>query len=1028
MKIKLHRCCSLMRKRLLLSIMKAFIFLLCTTVFSLTTENTFSQEKVMIKKDQTISVDQVFRIIQKQTKYAFIYPKKLFKNTPKVNLKKGEIALNELLKLSVNENKLNYELTLDNVIVINEKVEDIALKQLQVIGTVTTSDGVPLPGASILVVGTTTGAQTDFDGKYNLSANKGDVLEISYLGMVTQRITVADSTTIDVVMQENSAKLDEIVVVGYGSQSRRELTGAVSTTTFDQANERPVKGIVDYLQGNASGVTVTSAGGDPNDGSNIVIRGLSTINNNNPIFVVDGVISSFGSVNPNDVKSVTVLKDAASAAIYGARAAGGVVLIETKKGEIGKMKVDINVYNGFSQVDKSRLPNLLNANQFADLRNVAAINGGTVPLEADNALLNPKARITRTDWLDKIFRTAYTQNYNISMSGASEKSNYYSSIRYSSEDGVQLNTWKKQMQLRLKSEHKLNDFIKVGQNTTLDWSNGLSGDSFRSALYYPTSASIYQADGSFGGVSPVGDPFGGSAFPDLRNPVADLVRGNSDGPGNIALQLNGFIEVKATEDITVKSLVGYGRTSGYFKSFEPTAPEPGLPRLNNALTNEASVDQNILWETTVNYKKTINDIHKFNVLAGYTVQKLREEGVRVISRGFDNEDDKNVQYPDFAQTVDVGDLSGAFEEDGLVSFLGRLNYSYDGKYFFTGSIRRDATSRLESAQRWGIYPSVSGAWAVSQEDFFPQDSWVNSLKLRASWGEIGNTSALNKYPTQLSILSTRYQPIIGADVNSNLVPASAINGIENKDLKWETVRSSNFGIDLSLFNNKMNITADYFIKTTEDMIVQPPIAGTAGVANAPFLNIGNVENKGVELNVSFDDRKGDFYYSINGNISSIKNKVTSLSGVAEQLNFGDNVRNTLFPLKAVVGQPVFNFYVIPTDGIFQTDAEADAYLNSDNEKVQPEARAGDLKFLDTNNDGRITDRDRVYGGDPFPDFTYGLNTKFGYKNLELSVFIQGVENVDLFAGYKLYSQNASLNRYNHTNRYIRCVESNKYRK
>ena len=873
-------------------------------------------------------------------------------------------------------------------------------------GKVTGSDdGLPLPQVSVLLKGTTTGVPTNIDGEYRISVPaEGGTLVFSFLGYVTQEVEIGSQSVINVILAPDVTSLEDAVVVGYGAVKKESLTGSVAQLDLEANADRP-GGV--QLQGNLPGVTVVRGQGP-------IIRGLSTINNSAPIVVIDGVLSSFAAINPTDIKSINVLKDAASASIYGARAAGGVILIETKKGEPGKMRIAIDSYYGFKQVDNSRLPQLLNAKEYADVRNLAAKNANKVPELAHNALLNPRNQITRTDWLDAIFRTATDQSYSVALSGASEKSNYYSSVRYTQTEGVQLNNYGKSLQLRLRSEHELGEYTRVGQNLNFGWNKGLGTDAFRSALYYPRSAPVYNPDGTFSGVTPENDPFGGGAFPDLRNPVADLLRGNFQGPGNTSMQFDFFAETNPLEGLTLKSMVGYGRQNGYSKSFSVRVPEPGLPNPENSLRQGANVNQNLLWETTLNYKKTFGNLHNVDLLAGYTVQQFRNEGLSVRATDFDNEKDNSEQYLSYAKKASVNDIGGSYSEEGIVSYLARLNYDYDGKYFLSSSIRRDGTSRLTGDLRWGIFPSVSAAWLINKEDFLQDIGWISLAKFRAGWGSLGNVSSLSRYPSRLSVANTRFPGIVGADVNSNLVQGRAIDGIENKDLKWETVSSLNFAVDMGFFDNRLTFTAEYFVKTTKDMIVQPPLAGTAGVNNAPFLNIGNVENKGFEFILGLQDRRNDFYYAIDANIATVQNTLTSFSDVTQKLDFNDNVRNTLYPIRAVVGNPVFSYYVIPTDGIFRTDQEAAGYVDKNNRRIQPEAKAGDLKFVDTNGDGIINDNDRVYKGDPFPDFSYGLNVKVGYKNIDLTIFAQGVQNVDLYAGYRMYSQNASLFPYNHT--------------
>lgn len=965
-------------------------FLLLIYIFSLSSlfAQTNNEPEVTLKvKDVTL--EQIFKNLENVSGYSFRYSDEIMSDNRKFSYNYSNTALSVVLTKISKDAGLEYKVG-DKTVTVK------SLEKKTVKGKLTDAQtGEPLIGATISIKGETQGTVTDIDGNYSIDVYPNASLNFSYIGYETVEAEIGGESILNFSLETAATDLDEVVVVGYGSIRKKDVTGSIVNVDVKDFSNRPATSLTEAMQGMVAGVTILNNGGSPAENPDFRIRGLSTLNSEGPLLVVDGVVNSNG-VDPNEIESITVLKDA-SAAIYGTRASAGVILVTTKSGK-ERLNVSMDVKYGWSQPWK--MLEALNAEQYCDFyTDVYEAAGQSVP-----ALLSDSYfRTTRTDWLDAIFETGISQDYSLTVSGASEKSSYNIFANWKDKTGTLHNTFYKSGRIRIKSDHTINDRIKIGENISVttgtergtNTTSGYTG-TILGAIYYPPSAKIW-SDEENGVYSGVVDPNEvdvslAGQFGDLLNQYAKLDRVNGTNP-NINAMLNGFVEIKLFDGLKFKSNITYTYRQDYNKSFEYRILEPGKVYDRNILSVSSGFSKSMVAEQLLTYEKTIAQ-HKISALAGYTAEEYEWQSSEVSARDFSSEEDWAQEF------VNAGDYDSdqpwsSFSNNALVSMLGRLAYSYDNKYYVTGVIRRDGTSKVTKDYRWGVFPSVSGAWRISQESFMSGIEDLDDLKIRVSWGKMGNISPLGNYEFAVP-LSSSYV-LLGEDPQR--LQSYYMNGISNEELQWETTTSLDYGIDALLFSSKISVAADYYIKTVNDMLVQPSLIDFAGVSSAPWLNVGEVENKGFELMLGWNDNVGSFRYGISANIAHNTNELVKYTDTKDFEIHDDHVRSVLYPFRSEVGQPLYSYYLIKTDGIFQTDAEAQAYTK-DGEMIQPNAQAGDLKFVDYNDDGQIDSEDKQFCGDYYPDFTYGVNFFAEYKNFDLSMLFQGVQNVDVFAGYK----------------------------
>ncbi len=1018
MKIELIKARSLVRKRLLFICMRTFIFLLCTSVFSFNTMTSFAQEEVTINVDKIVSVDEVFYLIQQQTKYRFLYPQDLFKDAPKVALKKGKIELTKLLEQSLMGNNLKFKFSENNIIVIEEETPNpiVANQQSQGVklsGVVTDNNGQPLPGASIIEKGTSNGVQTDFDGKFTLTITDAKSLVIvSYIGFITQKIEVGIDKNINVQLKENTAQLNEVVVVGYGTQQQTKVSGSIAKVPMNELQDFPVSNFDQALAGKLAGVQVSQTTGEPGRELTIKVRGTGSITSGTePLYVIDGVPLESGGqatevVNMEDIESIQVLKDAASTAIYGSRGANGIVIITTKMGKQGRMRVNFNHSTGFQQVSKKI--DMMDAYEYAQLsrdghnaaylqdvptgsvndpNSVRPIGYQKIPEELF-PYLNGETGLTNTDWQDEIFRTAFLQRSNISISGASEKVNYFVSLNHSDQEGVIINSDYSKTGLRANVGFTSGKF-KIGVNISPSYTfeNRVSANSpyfddgiVHTALSYAPIWPVYNSDGSFNqqgnGFLRIGTDY---QHNEMVNPVA-LALIPQNEIEHLNLLSNLFVEYEVMKDLKLKSSFALSYNEFQNEYYRPASLEtrgrnntgrPSIPIGRLSTTNIYKWT----FENTANYKKSFGN-HNLQLLGGITAEKSRTKLQRISAQVDPSTRVDNAIQVITAAAADGVSSTASLGEWSLYSLLARAQYDYSIKYLFSASIRADASSRFGANNKWGYFPSVSAGWRISEESFFEETHWVNELKIRGSYGGTGN----------FQIGNYQQAALLGVDEYITGVPGQIQTGfrpsqIPNPNLSWESNYMYNIGIDAKFFKRQLGFTLEYYNGNTEDMLLNIPVPQTTGFGSA-LQNIGKLNNRGFEASLNISPDLGEFKWSSNFNISVNRNEVKELGPEGTPIIETAGTDHAFF--KTEIGQPVGNYFLLVQDGIFSTQEELDQYPHFENTAV------GDFRFVDVDGDGVLdVNKDRAIVGNYAPDFTYGFSNAFNYKGFDVNVSLQG---------------------------------------
>ena len=875
----------------------------------------------------------------------------------------------------------------------------------------------PLIGANILIKGTSIGTITDLDGLYTISVpSSNDILVISYTGYVDQELLVGNQRVMDFALAEGTL-LDEVVVVGYGIQKKAVVTGSIASLKTKDLENVPSSRVEQSLQGRVSGVTIAQNSGQPGSPSTIRIRGVTTFDNagNNPLWVVDGVAVDAGGIgylNQNDIESIEVLKDAASAAIYGTRAATGVILVTTKKGKAGKFTVN---YNGFAGTSApSKVLKLLNASQYAALMNERSVAGGGIPIFSN---INQGVG---TDWQKQIFNYgAKRYSHELSLSGGSEKSTFYVSAGIQDLEGIvasDISTYNRKS-VRLNSTHKLSKVFTFGQSLgyahTKDSGIGATdeyGGVLSSAVNLDPTTPLIVTDPTIANAAPYssnpvirdanGNPYGISSLvgQEMRNPSAYIQTrlGNYNWADDIVG--NAYLEAAVTDNIKIRSTLGakkafWGNTSW--------TPVNYLSATSSALQNSYGKVENKVFnwniENTITYDKSL-DNHHFTVLLGqaaYTENAGSSVGTTLFNLPISSYKDAsfNFDIPQTSRSTGTSD----FIEHRVTSLFGRVNYNYNEKYLFTGIIRRDGSSRFGANNKFGVFPSVSVGWVVSNEDFWNQSGIISNLKLRAGYGVVGNDQIRD-----FSYLSTVAGGVNYTYGNSGVITTGYANTApDNPDLRWEETSQANIGFDAELFNS-LTVGMDIYKKSTTGILRPVTIPGYVGAIQNPSGNVADMDNSGVELELGYKKRIGELNVGLNGSISYLKNEVKYISadttikfigGAASFQSMGEVTRT-------VVGQSINSFYGFQTNGIFQNEAEILAYKGAKGEVIQPNARPGDFKWVDTNNDGKINNDDKTFLGSNLPKYTFGMTLNLQYRAFDMMIFAQGAAGNKIFQGLR----------------------------
>lgn len=984
-----------LRKTVRIMRLTLFLIIVSTTItFSATS---YSQNTKLTLDLNNVTVKEVIKAIEDQTEFLFFYQEE-------------RVDLNRLLTLNVTNQNMGTILDrlffgTNNIYVINDRqiVIGVAPKkelekqmlslggnvkpvidqpqQKEITGKVIDAYELPLPGVSVIVKGTTIGTVTNKDGEFSLSTPlNAQMLQFSFVGMKMQEIPIDGRSTFTVVLEEETIGIEEVVAIGYGTMKKSDLTGSVSSVKNEELESVPVYNMEQALKAHSAGVRVTQNSGTPGSRIEVRIRGAnSMIGSNDPLYVVDGfpVTGGIDFLNPSDIESVDILKDASATAIYGARGANGVVIITSKRGKTGqKGKIEINSFYGVQQEIKRY--KMLDAKQYAEVANEWLRNGNLEPHFNVNQVQNPG-----TNWQNEIFRIAPLHNHTITFSGASQSTRYSLSGNYYDQEGIIIHSGVKRGSLRLNLDHEINNYAKVGVNINLSRrerrivpvDNSTLGIGLLSgALSAPPTLPVYDEDGQLTRIETIYS-FGSI---DMRNPlIFDDPR--KDKFLNNSVLGNTTLEIRLTENLNFKTLVGleyetYGR-----ETFSPIIFESDRGYASVGTTYRNS----FLNENTLNYSKTFNNIHALNLLAGYTYQTSMNKYHSISVSGFSNNTTKNY---DLASAETVNPPNSGISEWTLASWLGRANYSLNNKYIITASIRADGSSRFGAKHKWGYFPSGAVAWRASEEFFMEDVTFVSDLKLRVSYGITGNT-ALSPYQSLDRMSSVKYIYANGQD-EVGFIPS----GIANSELKWESTSQLDIGLDLNMFDNRIRLVFDYYKKNTTDLLASVPLPPSVGFGSI-LKNLGEIQNQGIEFSAAVDILQGGFRWDASAQISANRNKIIEIAQDSDI--YGNSIGNPFWTNLNIarVGEPFGMIYGFREDGL-------------DDE--------GYIKYVDTNSDDEINNLDRVIIGNPYPKFIYGLNNRLSYKNFELNIFLEGVYGNDIFwatAGTHLNSFQRGTNQF-----------------
>ena len=919
------------------------------------------------------------------------------------------------------------------------------------------TDELPLVGVSVLVKETANGTITDMDGNFKLNVVSGQTLVFSYIGYVTQEIVVTDQKSLNVILKEDTEILDEVVVVGYGVQKKKLVTGATVQVKGESLAKMNTNSPLQGMQGQTPGVNISSTSGQPGSDMKVSIRGLGTVGNSSPLYLIDGVGGDISTLNPADIESIDILKDAASAAIYGAQAANGVVLITTKSGKEGKAQISFDAYYGVQTV--ARKINMLNAKEYMTIMDEQAVNSGNTPYDWSSfrSIYDANGNVHDTDWIDSMFKdNARTQSYTLGITGGSQTSTYALSLGYMSQEGVvggkDVSNYER-YNFRINSEHKIfkdSDLLKVGEQVSFVYkmNNGISvsdqyNNTLRGAFATSPLAPIYSDNNAYD--SSYNDTSNSDWYNGDGNPYGSMMTNSNNENKTATFSGNVYAELQPVRNLKLRSVFGAVYGSSEYRSFNPLY-QFSIYTYN---TTRTSATQNMnhslgmTWTNTAAYDWTCGK-HAFNALVGMEVYRYSgtylQAKTGALREGFDDWDHAYVGNGTASSADDGMSVDGyPHDESRSVSYFGRFGWNWKETYMLNATLRADGSSKFARGNRYGVFPSISAGWTLSNEKFMQNtQNWLDYLKLRASWGQVGNQNIDNyQYTAPITSSNTHYifGTADGAPAQSGYWGAYP-SRLANESVTWETSEQTNIGIDARFLKSRLSLTADFYIKTTKDWLVEAPILATAGTG-APFINGGDVKNTGVELALTWNDRAGkDFNYNIGVNGAYNKNKVGNIPTEDGIIHGKINMLydNTPEFYRAQNGHAIGYFWGYETAGIFQ-NKEQIANWNADGKHgiLQADAQAGDVIYVDQNQDGIIDDNDKVDLGNGTPDFTYGFNVGFNYKNFDFSLVAYGAAGNQIVQSYRNHANSkanyttAILNRWTGegtSNRMPRVTDTN----
>lgn len=976
---------------------------------------------------ESLKLEEVFMKLENSTGFKFGYDKKILNPKVRLTISEKDVSMEEILLEVAERASLKFKRINNQILVLKDDGKNIHENKIVIIenvdirGKITDEHGEGLPGASIIEKGTTNGTTSNLDGTFRLSVAEDAILTVSFVGYKPQDVSVAGRTTIDIQIEVDAAQLEEIVVVGYGTAKRSDLTGSVSSVKEQELKAVAIASLDQGLQGRIAGVHVSQSSAAPGGSVSVRIRGVNSINGTNePLYVIDGIpiltsdgavsptgggvpgqggggsaSNSLSSINPGDIESIEVLKDASATAIYGARGANGVIIVTTKQGKAGATKVGFDSYYGVQGVAKTY--DVLDAGSFGVFANEYAVDQGLQPY-FDQSTLNSFAN-NSNDWQDKIYQTAGIQNYQLTVSGGDVKTTFAVGANYFKQSGVIKNSGFERYSLRLNLNHNVSDKLKVGitsmfsrlanDRVSTDGSNGVPA----LAQEAPPIVPVYNADGSYTNI----EEFGLSLNPNLNlaqvlpNPIS-VINEVWDKESTNRMMANFYGDYEIFEGLSIKVTLGSNISNRnrdtYYSQNTFEAENIGGAALVG--TSERVIFLN---ENTISYNKTINTKHQINAVGGFSTQYEVLQGRSISNSGF-GIDDAELSINDIGSGTQLGGpaVSSFKRDESLASFIFRGFYSYDERYLLTFTGRSDGSSKFSKGNKWGFFPSIAAGWRINNESFMESAGWVTNLKLRASYGQSG----FQEIPPYLSLArygSQNYSfgdvPVVGYEPVS---PA-------NTNLTWQTTEQIDVGLDFGFLENRFTITADYYVKNTDNLLLFVRVPANTGYSTPLAINVGEVKNQGWEFSVGTNLSAGDLKWSSNVNLSSNKNEVIDLGPqdrifggrlLADRKDDGNLTK---------VGEPIGIFFGYKSDGIFKSDDEVAQHTTMVEGQpviIQPNAKAGDRRFIDTNQDGDISSDDRTKIGDPYPDLIFGWSNNFSYKAFDLSFFFQGTKGNDIF--------------------------------
>lgn len=990
----------------ILRIMKLSVFLLFIGFVQVFANNSFAQKTKLSLDVKNASIESVLTDIENQSYYKFIYNKEKIDVDSRVSIQLQDKSIKELLDILFEGQNVNYSFFKNNIVLSNAEAANVQMQQSKPIsGRVTDSSGATLPGVTIVLKGKTIGTITDIDGKFSLSNVSVDAtLKFSFIGLEPQEISVAGKSVIDVTMQEETVSIGEVVAIGYGTQKKKDVTGAVSSVDI-KGNGEASGDLSLMLQGQAAGVTVTANTGAPGGGISVNIRGLNSFSFSQPLYVVDGIplntivpdgikgadggnnmnSSPLSSINPEDIASIDILKDASSCAIYGTRASNGVVLITTKHGKMGKSTTSFKAYYGVQSAGHK--VDVLNSSQFSQYMT------GLYGAAADT--IQKLSKLYNTDWQKYIMNSAAPiQSYQFNHSGGDEKTQYSLNVGYFNQSGIVKTSGFDRYSLRANLDTKATKWLKLGTNINVNRSgtNVIVTDNI---YYSPLMLALENQPTSLSGRTPAGymegsthwDWYGArgdSPYPlgNSKQPLAQLEEERRYNLQNSILA-NVYAEITLMDGLFFKTSISEDYSYSSFTTWVPIYLASNTGSGGGTYNNSFTYNSNMVFDNTLTFSRKIND-HSFTVLAGVSAEKGDGRYLTGGTDGFlyQNEPDMSIGQT----TGDNRSVNGWTWRRRMASTFARLNYSFKGKYLITATDRRDGSDVFGNNNKFANLPSVSLGWIASDEAFMKGITAISNLKLRAGYGITGNQN-IGNYLYYATIA-----PAVGAagwytfGLDKHTVSGTYLKNIANQDIQWERQKQLNIGADISLFN-RVTLNLDYYSKLADKLLSNLPMPTSTGFGSMAG-NIGSISNKGVEINLTSENLKGKLTWTTNFNISYNKNEVKSLAA---------NLPITTDYTQSEVGQPIGQFYGLVDEGIFQTDAEAQV-VNADGHRIYPNASAGDIKWKDVNGDGIIDSKDRTYIGDPHPKIVYGFNNSFSFKGLDLSIALQGVYGNKIYYG------------------------------